>query len=985
MSSPDPTDSPTPEPPREPRDSRLEAFLRQAEGVLAAQRQWSAQTQVKLKTLAKELNLPPELFQTALEHLANPERHTPPTRWEQAFCEYLEKQLQQLPGDILPLPKERKALSYGRQKFQLSPDACERCLAQVAKQLRIARISDTQAMAYAQQEIARLVSHHALPADQLREQVLQLAQRTGVEEKSADRLLTQELARRRGKRRRIWWRQVGLTVGTAILSVSLIVAIVALGRLLTPPNPDLRPMVEANAQPPGNAPVERDPATVAAWVGPKWWGEKQRDFADHWIERGQPAELLARLTDANGTRRAVAYRELLRTLADLDRQLYLNPNVSTRWWRQPNVQEMLLECLWQEPDLSAARALIEGLHAQRAAATDRFVLPLTAITTTTTTTTAKATTTAPEPTSGDAAATIPAATIPAATILLADFLTARAAETILLRAYQQGLETPTPVAAAAFFDEKLSLLTRGQPALRSGHDAEPLPPAIAQLRSKWVAESAESLYLRLQSLWRASPTAITAAELPAWREAVTTVADTFRQLPQPDQRYPALLTFWSGVVGLDPDMADWAWADLADSLEQIPAWAYRPLIDSWYVSAPEHRWSRQLDSHWQRWATENQLELTGDRAADAIRLQVLFGTPPLPSHFQRQLRRTLILQQIAAWHTQPQSTGRDASLADWQRLMRLVTLAQAALTSETRTDADRLSLNLAAFDRLVAMRTSALASPSTHAPTRDRDLTAGLDFPALPQLEGLWQRLQQTSDVETYRDLATQWVQQLPADKRLPWPHAQQLVDYLWQPRLATEQAAWILAWRGTTATQVSPSQSPRVRPPIDALLEFPTIALALSDAVAAHPADAPEQLAWLGCPTTVAPTTLIQQWRLAALQNLQQLDQQQGLSRDAQLWQSYQREFSLRATWSPAALSPAAFPAGSVRDPVLATLLQQDSWREAATTAGDPAAAAALREDRAAVENQTAPLNALWIAENLALQRLEAALHASASSTEKQ
>jgi hypothetical protein len=68
-----------------------------------------------------------------------------------------------------------------------------------------------------------------------------------------------------------------------------------------------------------------------------------------------------------------------------------------------------------------------------------------------------------------------------------------------------------------------------------------------------------------------------------------------------------------------------------------------------------------------------------------------------------------------------------------------------------------------------------------------------------------------------------------------------------------------------------------------------------------------------------------------------------------------------------------------------LATLLQQDSWREAATSAGDPAAAAALREDRAAVENQTAPLTALWIAENLALQRLEAALHASASSTEKQ
>jgi hypothetical protein len=971
MSSPDPTDPPTSEPPREPRDSRLEAFLRQAEGVLAAQRQWSAQTQVKLKTLAKELGLPPELFQTALEHLADPARHTPPTRWEQAFCEYLEKQLQQLPGDILPLPKERKALSYGRQKFQLSPDACERCLTRVAKQLGIARISDAQAVAFAQQEIARLVSHQALPADQLREQVLQLAQRAGVEEKSADRLLTQELARRRAKRRRIWLRQVGLTLGTAMLSVSLIVAIVALGRLLTPPNPEPRPVIEANANPLDQG-QKTPPPAVAAWVGPAWWGEKQQNFADHWIERGQPAELLTRLTDPNGNRRAAAYRELLGTLADLDRQLYLNPTVPTRWWRQPNVQEMLLECFWHEPDLAAARALIEGLRGQRSNASESLLLP---------TTSSRMTTTANE------SAADRAAGLAAATVLLADFLTARAAETILLRAYQQGLGTPSPVTGLPGFEDKLGLLTSGQPALRNLRNTEQLPVAVAQLRSKWVAEGAESLYLRLQSLWPAVGLESTAAESPAWREAVTAVADAFRQLPQAAQRFPALLTYWSGVVGLDPNMAAWAWADLTEPLEQMPAWAYRPLIDSWYVSAIESPWSRQLDSHWQRWASENQLELTGDRAADAVRLQVLFGTPPLPSHFQLQLRRTLVLQQIAAWRGEPPSDGRDASLADWQRLMRLVTLAQAALTCEATTDPDRMSLNLAAFDRLVATRSPAMAPNSL--PSTSNDPTSGVNFPALPQLEELWQRLRQTSDVETYRDLATQWVQQLPPDTRLPWSHAAQLVDYLLQSRSATEQAAWILAWRGNidnqgSASRGSSGQMVRGRPPIEAMLEFPTIALALSDALVANPAEAPAQLAWLGCPTTVDPATLVQEWRRVALRTLQQADRQQGLTLAAKLGQSYQREFSLRATWSPTTFTTTSTVAGSGHDPVLAALLLQDAWRAAATVAGDPTSATALQDDRVLVENQTSPLLALWTAENLALQRLEAALRAFDSSAEQ-
>lgn len=969
MSSPDPAEPADPVAPAptehacEPRDSRVDAFLRQAEGILAAQRQWSAQTQIKLKSLAKELNLPPDLFQTALEQLADPSRHAPPTRWEQAFCEYLEKQLQQLSGDILPLPKERKALSYGRQKFQLSPDACERCLAKIAKQMRIARISDAQAMAYAQQEIARLVSHHALPAEQLREQVLQLAQRCGVQEKTAERLLSQELTSRRRKRRRIWLRQVSLTVGTAVLSVSLILAIVALGRVLTPPTPDLQWV----AEPTETSPPKTDPTEASnspPWVGPTWWTEKQRAFADHWIERGQPVDLLISLTDPAGDRRATAYRQLLLRLADLDQQLCLIPNGPPRWWRQPHVQEMLLECYWQEPDLSAARAIIDGLYEQRGSSSEAGLAlqPASPIA---------------DPTanvSSAAASERPPSAMIAATRVLGRFLTARAAETILLRAYQQGWAASQPNPAPPYFADKQNLLTRGQPALRGVADADQLSILNGQIRSKWLAESAESLYLQLQAHWPTPPYAATATELAAWREVVTAAADTFRQLPQPNQRHAAMLVYWSGVVGLDGEASVWAWADLADHWEQIPTWNYRPLIDSWYVSPPDSAWGRHLETHWQRLASENQLEWTGDRAMDAIRLQVLLGTPPLPSPFQWALRRAAIRRQIDTWLATTHDEGRSATLADWQRLMRLVTLAQAAVTCTDSAAGDRSALQLAALDRLLSARSSTRLTNQGNAP--NNDALPGIHLVEPTTSTELWQRLVQTADVPNYRELASQWVQQLPPDARLAWQPAQRLVQYLRAPRSATEQAAWVLAWQGGNTGQGSNARSA-----LDAMLEFPTLALALSDALTdTATGDPVAGLAWLGCPTDVAAPTLVARWRQRALEQLQQMDREQRLTLPVQLWDSYQEEFTLRAAWTPNTFSRSVPTAWSTNDPLLAALVVQDAWREATVVAGDTAAAEAWNADRAVIEHLVSPLTALWTAEHLALQRLATELRAADS-----
>lgn len=141
----------------EPKDSRLDSFLREAMAILSSQRDLTPEAQVKLKSLAKRLNLPKELYKKGLKLLANPQSQVPQTRWEKLFVRYLDKQFSLLPGQILTGPQESKAKGYGKRKFGLNDQQCDHWIRRVAEQKGVACISQSEALEFAEMEAKRLV------------------------------------------------------------------------------------------------------------------------------------------------------------------------------------------------------------------------------------------------------------------------------------------------------------------------------------------------------------------------------------------------------------------------------------------------------------------------------------------------------------------------------------------------------------------------------------------------------------------------------------------------------------------------------------------------------------------------------------------------------------------------------------------------------------------------------------------------------------
>jgi hypothetical protein len=937
----------------QPRDSRVEAFLRQAEGILSAQRQWSAQTQIKLKALAKELKLPPELFEAALEQMADPARQTPPSRWEQAFCDYLERQFERLPGDILSLPQERKALQYGQRKFQLSPDACERCMSQVAGKLQIARISDSQAVAYAQTEVARLVSKSTLPPVDLQEQVCHLARRWGVEPKQAVRLLQAELSARNVKRRRIWFRSVGLIVGVLGLSVALIVSIIALGRILSPPTPLGS---EDRRRPPRETPAiaaDPTPRGEPGLQAPAWWTERQSDFAARLAQESDSPTLLTELMHPQAQRRRDAYASLWQVIGDVEQRLTGAHHDQPRWLRQPDVQAALLDWFWREPDLTALPGWMDGLHRLRAVVRSPAALP-----------------------PGERTLSM------AATPVLSDLLTATAADTLFLRAMQQ---TPTGLAAEETdpsWSVRRAALARGHlnwPALSNPTVSDGI---VEQVRQRWLAENLEQVYRRLQELRLTAQVDSRDARgdepeaNAAWQSAVAAAAESVRLIPDPNRRSRLLLLWWAGVATVDPRLAAAAWPELDAALPRVPEEQWGPLLESWYLGPADSEWSRGLDQRFAAVAAANQLTLSDNRPAAVILLQRALRIRPLKSSVQTQLRRDLVRRQIQAIPATAQGPLAETigdspdTWANWAALSHAITLAAMIATAAPYAD----------FDQEVGQ-----ATWETPAPTPPR--WQAEPFVDAAEMATRWDALRQARDPQQYQ-LAVQGIVELLEPKKLwPLPMAQRCVGYLRGVVAAEQRAAWLQALKpaGDLAVQAASNAAPTAatarRPweAVERLLAQPTVALALADACdsSVHPLGS--ELDWLGWSPWVAhrlesPDTgepraentgwLARELRRSAAQDLQIWDARHAVTRRGRLAQAYRAVLAVRA--SSSGQPPADPSAGSTLtfDPLIPVLRQHDRWAEQviAPMTADPSQW--LADYRSTVDNTPDPLRALEVAE---------------------
>jgi hypothetical protein len=959
----------------QPRDSRVEAFLRQAEGILSAQRQWSAQTQIKLKALAKELKLPPELFETALEIMADPARRTPPTRWEQAFCEYLARQFERLPGDILSLPQERKAMSYGQRKFQLSPDACERCLAQVASQLRIARISDSQAVAYAQTEVARLVSKSTLPAAQLQEQVCQLAERWGVEPKQATRLLLAELSARNAKRRRKWIRSVSLIVGVVGLSGLLIGSIILLGKVLSPA---ITPSAEKHGQPsetPRELETERQGANGNFLAAPAWWTDRQVDFGARLAKEPGAQTLMMDLTHGDPNQRRDAYARLWRRLADWDQQITLSNDGQSRWLRQPAVQEALLDWFWRDPDLEAVGGWVDGLNRLRAlprSSPDEAQWPAEG----------------PRPAEGQspaASATVVPQAI--ATQVLGDLLTATAADTLFLRALPKGNSPSDSAPLDKSANRRVELLTRGHVAPSLLSDPATAELAIEQLRQRWFAENMELAYQRLQGLWRLpfDPEPNGQSDDPrmrtAWLNSVAAVAEIVRLIPDAGRRSRLLVRWWSAVAGIDPALAAAAWPEIEAAIAIVDHDQWEPLLESWYVCPPDSMWGQTLQQRWSDLAMAKQNTVTGSKPDDLIMLQRLLQIPPRPSRFQTRLRQDLVGARIRQLEHPASLAAGETPLAQWRKLSQTVTLAAMIVTATPYSDFDRQVMQ-AKMDGLDPLRPGWQNAP----------------FLPAEELDQAWEPLLQAQDLEQYKAAVFRIRQLVEKEPLLPLPQAQRIVAYLRQVVSAEEQATWLLALKPTvadpqetiprgTATNARPGKTTAVvseEIPILRLLAEPTIAMALADAWEQAPESLPQELAWLGWQVWLAesqdqplrssdgegyPQRLSVWLRRSAWEDLRTWDQSHAITMRSRLAKTYQPALAARLKVNGAGLTGTGSGVTTAADPLVPILLHHDRWAEQVVAPLAVDSATWLADYRAAVADETDTVQALWVAESVVLR----------------
>ncbi|MDP1560814.1 MAG: hypothetical protein Q8M16_05410 [Pirellulaceae bacterium] len=945
------------EPNSQPRDSRLETFLRRAAGILTEQRQWSAQTQIKLKMLAKELKLPPELFQTALEQLADEGRSTPLTRYEQAFCEYLERQLETLPGEILSRTQERKALAYGQQKFQLTPDACDRCIVRVAEKLHIARISDVQALAYAQGEVSRLVGKSEPSSTQLMEQVQQLALHWGIDPLQAERLLQTELGRRSAKRRRATIYRFLTVVGVVVLSLVLIVCILVLGKILTHAP---TATVESDPTRPGDDSVTNGgigTLSASSLAVPAWWTDRQQALLARLIQARANPDLLAALTSENSQRRGTAYQMLWKQLAEWDRDLLLQAPGQPRWLRQSTVQDALLDWFWSEPDTSAAQVWLAGLDQLRKGDPSDFWIDR-------------------NPVGSRQTAMVEA---------MGDFLTTTAADHLLLRVYQRCLSESAANPAQTNLQARLDSVVRTNPAWQLHFSREQGESIIGSSRQRWMAEATERLYYRVQAQWslgaEIAPTAD--ASIPAvdaWPKAVATVSESLRLIADEPTRGRLLIMFWSAVAGFDPTLAEASWSEVAAAMEIVSQQDWSPLVESWSATSPESAWSARLLPKWQAIAQANQTTLSGHRNQDAILLQNALPSEPVPTGFQKQMRRELMLSLIKALPVERPTTNTLEALSAWENLNRSVTLAYC-LTTES---------DFRVFDRIV-LKTTRFADPQ---PTNQKQFFVPVD-----EFDEAWKQLTTARNLDDYQQAVqnvAMWWQQ---DRLLSIPQGQILTSYLLKMTKPEEQTSWLLVFRtqdrvpgqGRNEANNAAIERRLNATPFLRLVSQPSIAMVLADHYATNWKTARTDFLWLiesrtgaGVETSLIDShvagddgeRLIRWLRQQAVRRLMQheiLDRSTTRRIVAHRYQAiFQTERSRRNNRPREIATASRASSHDAIDPMLGILLAHDQWSESLATAILPDPGPWLDEYRRQVDQQALPEQAFWVAEQRVLQLLQ-------------
>ncbi len=340
----------TPAPGEAPELNRIDEFLRRAAPVLAAERGINARSQVKLRALARDLDLADEDFEAAISSLQRaPSAATASDTSQMAdYRRSLSVQIERLPRGILTPALEANAIAVGEKHYALQAEQAEKILREVVAEKKVQRITRAEAEKFVANAIATKTRGAAFVDEHTAAQVHTLGQQWGLTRPQVEHLIKQHTSgnfrQQLHERKIVKW---AIGAGAAI-GVVLLVFLVWL--MFFRPAPVADPSTDAVA-------------TDGGAVVPPVAEESVLPPAEWWDDRLSLAQTRARLADTGATKlyNGMASPDPEKRIAAYQQLIAAAGKATGDDAKLGQYQVIISGCYALDPDEKAATALREAL------------------------------------------------------------------------------------------------------------------------------------------------------------------------------------------------------------------------------------------------------------------------------------------------------------------------------------------------------------------------------------------------------------------------------------------------------------------------------------------------------------------------------------------------------------------------------------------------------------------------------------------------
>ncbi len=273
--------------------------MRRASPIVVAERGWNERSQLKIRILANDLDLPDHLYELAVARLQQGELQFDDqlTAPEQQFVNYLHTHFGRSKMRVLTATHETRAVQIARREYNVPQSRARQLVRQVASDLGISRVGRLEATQHVAELIDDTIGDDTTVSDRLSGRIFAAGTKWGVETGKVEILITNRLqANRQAVDPGNPW---PMRITAACLSILVMTLVAWFGYVLfTSPGTD-------NPEDPASELEDKDAAARSSAVSaiPFWWSEETQLAFETFTANPRtarfPHELLKSTTDSS--------------------------------------------------------------------------------------------------------------------------------------------------------------------------------------------------------------------------------------------------------------------------------------------------------------------------------------------------------------------------------------------------------------------------------------------------------------------------------------------------------------------------------------------------------------------------------------------------------------------------------------------------------------------------------------------------------------